>query len=124
MSDALTEAGVGNPDKVYICPGCGAEYAEPTTCTNQHPPIEAVEYDKATVDAAKAAIAAGATEVTIPAAPQEEPVAPDAPAEPAADPAPPAEPTAPNGTPLVQAVADAFAKLEAAVAAAKAELGL
>lgn len=31
--------------KVWICPGCGARYQEPATCTNQHEPIETVAHD-------------------------------------------------------------------------------
>src|SRR6185312_14740226 len=38
------------PGKVWICPGCGARYAEPTVCVNEHPPVAADEYDLAPGD--------------------------------------------------------------------------
>jgi hypothetical protein len=42
------------PDKIYVCPACGQRYDEPTVCANDHAPTDAIEYDRATVDAADA----------------------------------------------------------------------
>lgn len=39
------------PGKVWICPACGNRYDAPTTCSNDHAPVEAQEYDLAPEDA-------------------------------------------------------------------------
>lgn len=67
MSEEGTPTG-----SVFVCPACGAEYGEPTTCANQHPQTETIEHDAATLAAARsgdenaaAKIAAAASEAGV-----------------------------------------------------------
>lgn len=96
------------PEHIYICPACGRRYDEPTACATGHPPTDAIEYDRATVEAADngdtdaaAAVAkieadnagVGAGTVIAEATPGQLTVPPPVPAEPVA----PSEPFVPFG---------------------------
>lgn len=61
------------PAHVYICPGCGARYAEPTTCTNQHPPIEAEPFELQPGEDPQVPAAAGEAQPETAAEPEPEP---------------------------------------------------
>ena len=101
MEDGMTDEETA-PTKVWICPGCGARYTEPTVCTNQHEPIAADEYD----------LAPGA-EATV-----------EAPVEPAAEPPAPTEAAPSEPAPVADPLASAFSELEDATANLKTKLGL
>lgn len=97
--------------KVWICPACGTRYDAPTTCTNQHAPTAALEYDLTAAE-----VAAEAEEET--AEETEAPAEVAAPAEPVVTGAAPVEVPDPTG------LAAAFSALDDAVAGLKTKLGL
>ena len=118
------------PGKVWICPECGARYAEPTVCTNEHPPAVCDEYDLAAgqgsdVEPADGTTTAGDGEPTPEAAQTAPEPAADDPAEPApAEAAPPVQVDTSVLDAAQQQLRDAGAALDAAVADLKTKLGL
>ena len=108
------------PGKVWICPGCGARYDAPTTCSAQHPPLECDEYDLAPEPASEEGDSSSA-----PADTSNESSEPDTPPEATGDvPAPEPEPAPEVPSVDLALVQQALANFDAAYTAFKTKLGL
>ena len=112
------------PGKVWICPGCGARYDAPTTCSAQHPPLECDEYD---LQPASEPASEEGDSSSAPADTSNESSEPDTPPEATGDaPAPEPEPAPelPSAVVDLALVQQALANFDAAYTAFKTKLGL